>query len=298
MATITTAKPSYTITRLSRQLSKTAGLPRLRPKFWVGGGLLASILLAIAFTPWLTPYDPTEMLVQNRMAAPSWEHPFGTDFFGRDMLSRVLYGARITLRIAFGATLIGATAGVVIGALMGLLGGRLDRLVTQLMDAWIALPSVLLALVVVSIWGRGEIVLLVALGVTGIPNVYRLTRAETMRATVHEYVDAATAMGASRRHILLRHVLPQILPVLSVVVALYAARLLVTVSSLSFIGLGIAPPEPEWGALLADGRQYMHNAWWLMFFPGLAIVICVYTINTLSDGLRDWFDPFNRTGSV
>lgn len=289
---IKTANPAASGMRYVRglRLSRPT-LPRLRPKFWVGGGLIGCIALITLLAPWITPYDPAEMLVQSRMAPPSLAHPFGTDFFGRDLFSRVLHGGQITLRIAFGAVAIAGVVGVSLGALMGLLGRWPERVLTQVMDAWLALPGILLAVVMVAAFGRDEWVLLLALGISNIPAVYRLSRIETQRAASREYIEAAIAMGAGQKRLLWRYILPDICPTLSVVLALQAARLLVAVSSLSFIGLGAAPPSPEWGALLADGRQYMHSAWWLMVFPGLMIALSVYAINLFSDGLRDWFDP-------
>lgn len=277
----------------SRKGNKRSGQSRrrIRPKFFIGTGIILGILLLVWAAPVIAPYDPTQMIVQSRLAPPSAEHLFGTDAFGRDMFSRVLHGGQITLKIAFGALLIASTFGILLGSLAGLYGGWFERILTQVMDGWLALPGVLLAIIFVVAFGRGDIVLMVALGASGVPNNYRLSRIETQRAATREYIVSARALGASRSHILIHHIFPEIFPVLSVVVALRMASLLITVSSLSFIGLGAPPPSPEWGALLTDGRSNMHNAPWLMFYPGVAIFVSVYAVNLFSDGLRDWFDP-------
>lgn len=267
-------------------------LPSSSSRVLISGALLTTIILLIAvFAPQLAPYDMAKMNPIDRLQAPSWTHPFGTDLFGRDLFSRVIIGSRYSLTVAFAAVLVGSVPGMLAGIVAGMQMGKIEQLVTLCMDAWLALPALLLVLVLAASLGRSTGTLIIALALAGIPMYYRLARGETLRIVSEPYLDSARALGANERQLLFYHVLPNVLPSLIVLIALRVGRMLLAVSALSFIGLGAPPPNPEWGALLAEGREYMQHAWWLTFFPGCAIAISVFSFNLFSDGLRDLLDP-------
>jgi peptide/nickel transport system permease protein len=223
---------------------------------WVGAVIIGVVTLIALLAPHLAPYDVAKMMPTQRLQAPSLAHPFGTDLMGRDLFSRVLMGGRISTLVAVLTVTVAAVPGIFAGLLAGMYPGRLERLASRIVDAWIALPGILLAIAMTAAFGRSMLILALAFGLAGIPTYYRQTRAETLRIRGELYVRAARAMGAPEHHILLRHIIPNILPPLVVVLSLRVGGMLVAVSSLSFIGLGAQPPDPEWGALLADGRDY------------------------------------------
>lgn len=251
------------------------------------GGLIAVALLA----PYIAPYDMAKMAPADRLQGPSWLHLLGTDAFGRDLFSRILIGARISLTVAALAVGLAALPGVLLGILAGMHTGLLEGFLTRLMDAWIAVPSLLLAVVMAAALGRSSLVLAASLALAGLPTYYRQTRAETLLVRESLYVNAARALGGTDAHVIRQHVLPNVLPNLLVLVSLRLGAMLLAASALGFIGLGVQPPEPEWGTLMADGRDYLYQAWWLTFFPGLAIALAVFGLNLLGDGLRDRLDP-------
>ncbi len=256
-----------------------------------GAVIVLALALVAALAPQLAPYDMARISPADRLQPPSWEHLFGTDAFGRDLFSRVLYGARLSLAVAVLAVAIAALPGILLGVLAGMYTGFLESLLTRLMDAWIAVPSLLLAVVMAAALGRSTLVLALALGLVGISTYYRQARAETLLVRGALYVEAARALGCPELHTLRHHVLPNVLPSLLVLVSLRIGAMLLAVSALGFIGLGAPPPEPEWGALMAEGRDYLRQAWWLTFFPGLAIALTTFGLNLLGDGLRDALDP-------
>jgi ABC-type dipeptide/oligopeptide/nickel transport system permease subunit len=260
------------------------GLP-LRLVF--GTALIGLVVLASSLAPQIAPYDPSALNPSERLLAPSAEHFFGTDMFGRDLFSRIIYGAQPTLLVAVGAMLLGLLPGVTLGLLAGQKRSLFDQILTQIVDAWLALPGVLIALVMVAMLGRSLAVLLLALGISAIPTFFRIVRAETMRIYSEEYVEAAVSLGADSRGILLRHVLPNIKSSIIVLCAITVGRMLLATSALSFIGLGAPPPSPEWGSLLAEGRSYMYEHWWLMWFPGAAIALTTFGFYLLGNCLRD-----------
>lgn len=262
------------------------------PGLLVGATIVSVITLIALLAPHLALYDFAKMMPSQRLQAPSLAHPFGTDLMGRDLFSRVLMGGRTSLFVAIMTVTVSAVPGIFAGLLAGMYPGKLERLASRVVDAWIALPGILLAIAMTAAFGRSMLILALAFGLAGIPTYYRQTRAETLRIRGELYVGAARALGAPEHHILRRHIVPNILPPLAVLLSLRVGGMLVAVSSLSFIGLGAQPPDPEWGALLADGRDYFEQAWWLSVFPGLAIAITVFGLNLLGDGLRDWLDPY------
>lgn len=260
---------------------------RVSPRLLIGIVLLAVIVSAAIFAPNIAPYDAAHIDPSARLLPPSADHFFGTDSYGRDLFSRVLYGAQSSLSVAVGAVTLGLLPGVLLGLLAGSRRGLLDQSLTQIMDAWIALPGVLVALVMVAMLGRSLSVLTLALGISTIPTFYRITRVETMRTSTALYVEAARSLGAQQRHILLRHILPNISASLIVLAAVAVGRMLLATSGLSFIGLGAPPPSPEWGSLLAEGRAHLHDSGWLIWFPGAAISLTTFAFYLIGNSVRD-----------
>lgn len=263
---------------------------RIGPHLLVGGSLIGLLIVTAIFAPWLAPYAPEMMQADHRLLAPSLAHPFGTDALGRDLFSRVVYGARVALLMALPAVLLGTIPGIGLGLLSGYYRGWLDHGCSRVMDAWMAFPGLLLAIVMVAWMGPSLVTTVVALSIIGIPGYYRLARNGTL-STRHElYVEAAQTLGYSDWRIILRHVLPNLASPLLIYLSLRMGSVLLAAGGLSFIGLGAQPPTPEWGVLLAAGRDSLDRAWWLALFPGMAIAGSVLGFNLLGDGLRDWFD--------
>lgn len=267
-----------------------AGL-RGRTNLVVGGTLVGLLLLAAVLAPVIAPFDPDAIAPADRLLPPSLVHPFGTDALGRDLFSRVLYGARTALQLAVPSVLLGALPGIGLGLLAGYYSGLLDQLLSRVMDAWLAFPGLLLAVVMVAVLGPSLPTTILALGIVGIPSYYRLTRNGTLSARHLPYVEAARALGLRDGRVLLRHILPNLASPLVVLVTMRLGTIILAGGALSFIGLGVQPPTPEWGALLAAGRDSMDRAWWLALFPGLAITGSVMGFNLLGDGLRDFLSP-------
>lgn len=264
----------------------------------VGSGMVALLVLMALLAPVLAPAPPMEVRPGLRLLPPSPMHPFGTDPLGRDLFSRVLFGARLALGVSAGATMLAAAPGVALGLLAGYRGDGWDQVLSRLVDAWLSFPGLLLAVVLVARLGPSLTSAMLALGVLGVPAFYRLARAGALSAPNAPYVEAARAIGASEGRVLLRHVLPGLASPLVVLCTLRLGTVLLTIGGLSFIGLGAQPPQPEWGALLAAGRDYMDTAWWLAFFPGMAIAWSVMGFNLLGDGLRDTLSPAGRARHV
>ncbi len=256
------------------------------------------LVLAGVLAPLLAPYPPDQIQPALRLRPPSLEHPFGTDAFGRDLYSRVLHGARIALRISLLSVLLAAAPGIWLGLLAGYHRGWSEQILSRLMEIWLAFPGLLLAIVLVARLGPSLDTTVIALGVVGLPSFYRLARNGTISARHALYVEAARALGIGQTRILLRHILPNLASPLIVLVTLRMGTMLLAAGGLSFIGLGAQPPLPEWGALLATGRDYLDTAWWLAFFPGLAFTLSVTGFNLLGDGLRDLLAPETREGTA
>ncbi len=256
-----------------------------------GGSLLIFLVIMAIFAPWITSYDPLDVKVENRLQSPSSEHLFGTDQLGRDIFSRVIYGTRISLRIGFISVLISFIIGASLGITAGYFGKRIDNTIMAINDVMLAFPGLLLAIAIVGILGPGINNVMIAVGIGGIPEYMRVARNQTLSIRNLNYVQAATAIGASRTRILFRHILPNILAPLIILAAMGFAGAILASAALSFIGLGAQPPSPEWGAMLSIGRSNIREAWWLATFPGIAITITVLAINILGDGLRDTLDP-------
>lgn len=257
----------------------------------IGAGVvLGLIVLAAVLAPWVAPYSPSAPDYQNLLAGPSWAHPFGTDAYGRDILSRVIWGGRISLSIGVISVAAGGAAGVLLGLISGYGGGWIDSLIMRFCDVLLAFPGILLAIGIVAVLGPGVANVIWAVAVFSIPVFARLVRGSTLALKQTVYVQAARSIGVRRAALLLRHILPGTLPGVIVYVSLRVGTAILTGAALSFIGLGAQPPSPEWGAMLADGRSYLGVADQVTLFPGLAIFVTVLALNLLGDGLRDALD--------
>jgi peptide/nickel transport system permease protein len=259
--------------------------------------ILFVLVIPALFAPLLSPYDPLRGTLADRLLPPAWldggtwSHPLGTDKQGRDILTRVIYGARISLIVSTAAILIGAVLGSTLGLLAGYFGGAVDRVVSWLIDTFMSLPIVLLALVVVAVIGPSFLTIITIISVTIWSAFARQVRGETLSVRESDYVARSRVAGASATRILLRHVLPNVANTLIVLATLQVGVVILEESSLSFIGAGIPRPQPSWGVMVAEGRDQITTAWWLTFFPGLAILVVVLSLNLLGDWLRDFLDP-------
>lgn len=269
------------------------GLRRLlRDHLAVTGLLIVGVLAVVAVTaPWLGPHDPTAVQPALRLAGPSFEHPLGTDALGRDLLSRLLVGARWSLGTAALATVSVVLIGVAVGLVSGYYGGVIDAIAMRVVDALLAFPTLLLTLAIVGTIGPGLRGVFLGLVAVAWADYARVVRGSVLAVREREYVEAARAAGATDRRLLLRHVLPGVLSPVMVLATLEMGQLVLALSGLSFLGLGAQPPTPEWGAMLNDGRTYFLTAPGLMLYPGIAISVAVLGLNLLGDGLRDVLDP-------
>jgi len=259
--------------------------------------VVLGVLLAAAFAPLVAPFDPLEQDIGQRLREPGWQdaqgrvHPLGTDHLGRDILSRIVFGCRIALVVGLAAVVISGLLGMLIGLLAGYFGGRVDDFLMRLADIQLAFPFILLAIAVIGVLGPSLRNIIIVIGVSSWVVYARVVRGEVLSIREREYVQAAIALGSQHWRVLRHHVLPNTLTPWLVVATLDMARVIVIESALSFLGLGVQPPTPTWGGMLADGRVYLSTAWWLATFPGLAILITVLGINLFGDGLRDTLDP-------
>lgn len=259
-------------------------------------GLLLVLLLVISavLAPQLAPADPAEMHLRDRLKPPSQENLMGTDPFGRDIFSRILFGGRISLLVGVVAVAMSGVTGTLLGAGSGFYGGWMDHVIMRAMDALSSFPAVLLALAIIGALGTGLLNLMIAVAVTGIPTFARVTRSAVLVVRELDYVLAARSVGAKSFHTLWRHVFPNSMGLVIVMATLRVASAILAASSLSFLGMGIQPPTPEWGSMLAEGRGHLQRAPWLTVFPGLAILLAVMGFNLLGDALRDALDPTLR----
>jgi peptide/nickel transport system permease protein len=265
-----------------------------RPMARVGAAIVCLFLFLTVFADLVAPYDPFEQDLSAAQTAPASDHWLGTDQYGRDMLSRIIYGSRTALLAILVADGIALAIGAALGLLAGFLGGRTDAVVMRLVDVLLAFPYLLLALIIVAALGPSLINSIVAIGIVYTPQYARLIRGQVLAITTTEYVLAARAVGAGPLRVMLRHVLPNSFTPLLVMATLQSGTVVVETAGLSFLGLGAQPPSPDWGALLADGQSYFLTAWWIATFPGLAIFAVVIGFNLFGDALRDYFDPRRR----
>jgi len=264
----------------------------------LGGLLVVAVVVAVAIAaPWLSPFDPIEQSIADRLAAPGARdgagrlHPLGTDHLGRDIAARILFGARPALLVGVAAVTISGILGMVIGLVGGYFGGRVDDVLMRLADIQLAFPFILLAIAVIGVLGPSLGTIIFVIGVSSWVVYARIVRGAVLSLREREFVQAAQALGSGDTRILARHILPNAFTPWLVVATLDMARVIVIESALSFLGLGVQPPAPTWGGMLADGRVYLSTAWWLATFPGLAILVTVLGINLFGDGLRDTLDP-------
>ena len=253
--------------------------------------VLAVLILLSVFAPVIAPYHYTEMDMLQLNAAPSLKHLFGTDSLGRDILSRLIYGGRYSIFLGFSASVLSMAAAIVLGSLAGYFGGWVDNVVLRICDVVQAIPGILLSIVISAVLGPGFFNTILALAIGGIPSGIRLTRAQILSVRSEEYLEAAASVNCSSMRIMFRHILPNILSPLIVGFTMGIGNTIMLASSLSFIGLGVQPPAPEWGAMLSAGRDFIRNYPWQIIFPGIFVFVTVLSINLFGDGLRDALDP-------
>ncbi|WP_049928401.1 nickel transporter permease [Halopiger goleimassiliensis] len=265
------------------------------PLTLAGMAIVTALLAVAAIGPTVVPHDPTTQDLANSLQPPSTAHPLGTDELGRDVLARLVYGARISLGIAVAVTAVRLVLGTTIGLLAGYVGGRVDEALMRLVDVQLAFPGLVLALVIAGILGPSLRNVLIALAVVGWGSYARLVRGSVLSTKEREFVRAARLLGASRTQIVTRHLLPNVVSPVVVLATLNLGTVVLATAGLSFIGLGAQPPTPEWGTMLSDGRHYLRDAWWIANAPGVAIMLTVLGFNLLGDGLRDVLDPNHET---
>lgn len=257
----------------------------------IGLVILIILVLCAVFADFIAPYGYGAQNLKAMLQPPSSAHLFGTDEFGRDIFSRVIYGSRISLKIGFIAVGISLVIGGILGAAAGYYGGHIDNGIMRVMDVIMSIPSILLAISIVAALGPGLTNLMIATGISYVPSYARIVRASILSIKDQEFVEAARAIGTTDASIILRHILPNCMAPIIVQATVGVALAILTAAGLSFIGLGIAPPTPEWGSMLSTGRNYIRDHWNITMFPGLAIALTIFALNVLGDGLRDALDP-------
>jgi peptide/nickel transport system permease protein len=266
------------------------GLGRQRGAI-VGLVILGSLTLMALGAPWLSPRDPIRTAARDALQPPGPRFVLGSDQFGRDVASRVLHGARVSLTVGLISVSIAVALGAPLGLVSGYYGGRLDGLIMRVMDVLLAFPGILLALAIVSVLTPGLTNVMIAVGLSAVPTYARLVRASVLSARENLYVEAARALGGRDLGILTRYILPNVVAPLIVTATLGLGTAILSAAALGFLGLGSQPPQPEWGRMLSEGRDYLREAWWISTFPGLGIMLTVLAMNLLGDGLRDVLDP-------
>ena len=263
----------------------------LSPSARVGAVILGILVFLSIFAPLVAPYGSNEMDIMNMFSPPSKEHIFGTDQMGRDIFSRLLYGGQYSLSLGLLAALFTAFMGIVLGSIAGFFGGRTEAIIMRLMDVWSALPGILLCILISASMGRGFFNTVLALSVGGVPNCARLIRGQILSERTKEYLEAAETINCSNASIMFRHLLPNVISPLIVQTTMSIGGTITQAATLSYIGLGVQPPTPEWGAMLSDARSYINSYPHMIIFPGIFIMLTVLSINLLGDGLRDALDP-------
>ena len=267
---------------------------RTNPVALAALAFLVILAFAALAAPWLSPYDPLTMSPKEQFLPPSQSHPAGTDLFGRDLATRLLYGGRLSLGIGALAVLIATVPGAFLGLFAGYYGRWFDGLVGWLVNVLLSFPSILLAMTIIAVLGPSAANMVIAIGIAGIPFYVRLVRGQVLSTKRQAYVRAAITVGCTDRRILLRHILPNVLGTVIVLATVNVGWAILTASALSFLGLGVQPPTPEWGSMLNEGRAYLRDAPWVTAVPGLAIALTVLAVNLLGDALRDVWDPRRR----
>ncbi len=270
------------------------------PRAVIGGILFVALVGLAVFAPWVAPHSPSEQDLRARLKPPAWiegsleAHPLGTDHLGRDMLSRMVHGTRISLSVSITAVIIASVIGVMLGLVSGYLGGRFDFLMMRLVDLQLSIPVLLLAIILAAVLRPSPQTVILVLVISGWPAYARLVRSQVMSLREREFVLAAVALGTGNLRILAKHVLPNVNNVILVMATVQVAQFIIAESTLSFLGLGILPPTPSWGGMINEGRDYVWSAWWIQTLPGVLIVLCVSAIGLIGDWLRDVTDP--KTG--
>ncbi|MFK7800126.1 MAG: ABC transporter permease [Anaerolineae bacterium] len=261
-------------------------------KLVVFGLVVIAILIIVAiFAPWIAPHDPFKQNLTNIRGAPSWTHPLGTDTLGRDLLSRIIYGSRTSLIVGVVAIGLAASIGISLGLIAGYFGGIINTVIMRTIDAMLAVPLILLALTIAALLGSGLSNIVIALGIGLVPPYARLVAGQTMMLKEHDYVSFLRAIGASHARILLRHILPNSFPPVIVLMTTMLGQAILAEAGLSFLGVGVTPPDAAWGAMVSEGYRYLFTTPMLSFAPGLAIMLTVFAVNMVGDGLRDALDP-------
>ena len=275
---------------------RQAGRPRRSIMRWVPIILIALFVLAAIFAPLLAPYDPNSQNLLGRMRPPgtvsrSFHYLLGSDELGRDLLTRLIYGARVSLFVAIASVVLSGVVGVLLGMLAGYLRGWVELIVMRLVDVFLSIPAILLAIITVAVLGTGLVNVIVVLALTRWPRYARIAYGQTLSVANMPYVRLAAFMGASTPRVLLRHILPNIIGAVTVVATLEFGLMVLFEAGLSFLGLGVQPPTASWGAMLSSGRNYLATAWWIATFPGLCLFLLILAVNLIGDDLRDRFDP-------
>jgi peptide/nickel transport system permease protein len=270
---------------------------RLSPLVVCSWLILLGLVVTAVLSPQVAPHNPIRERLIDRLLPPAWEeggewrYPLGTDHLGRDIVSRIIYGSRVSLVVGFAAVSVGGVLGIALGVASGLFGGRIDDLVMALADMQLAFPTILLAIAIIAVLGPSFTNLVIVIGISGWVTYARIARGQVLSIREKEFVEAIRAQGGGRWRIVWRHILPNILSPLIVVATLDLARTIILESTLSFLGLGIQPPTPSWGGMLSDGREYLLSAWWIATFPGVALMLTALSFNRLGDWMRDLTDP-------
>jgi len=274
-----------------RKLSEILRRLRKNKAAMFGLFVIVGLILMAITAPWIAPYGYDDQNLAEANQFPNAAHWMGTDNFGRDMLSRIIYGARISIQVGFIAVGIGAAIGGTLGAIAAFYGGHTDNIIMRLIDVLLAIPNILLAISISAALGPGLTNAMIAVGVGTMPTYARVVRASVLTVKEQEYIEAARCIGAKNWRIIAKHIIPNAMAPIIVQATLGVASAILSAASLSFIGLGIQPPVPEWGAMLSAGRQYIRDYWHIVTFPGLAIMLTIFALNLLGDGLRDALDP-------
>lgn len=275
--------------------SRTARQFRSNSLNIVGLVIVLTIVFAALFAPYLTPHEPTDQNLHERLEPPSSENLLGTDQLGQDVFTRILYGARISLRIGVIVVAISLAIGTAVGVAAGYAGGYVDEALMRFVDILLAFPGLLLALVIAGILGPSLMNIMIALAIVGWTRYARVVRGSVLSVKQQEYVTVSQLMGRGRIHIVFRHILPNVMGPVVVLATIDMAGVILATAALSFLGLGAQPPTPEWGTMISEGRHFLRDAWWVVNFPGLAIMLAVLGFNLLGDGLRDVLDPREDT---
>jgi peptide/nickel transport system permease protein len=277
---------------------------RFSPLVVCSGLILLGLVVTAIFAPQVAPHNPTRERLIDRLLPPTWaedgdwRYVLGTDHLGRDLLSRIIYGSRVSLVVGFAAVVIGGVLGTALGVIAGFFGGPSDEIIMALADMQLAFPTILLAIAIIAVLGPSFSNLVFVIGISGWVTYARVARGQVLSLREKEFVEAIRAQGGSRLRIIWRHILPNTLAPLIVVATLDLARTIILESTLSFLALGIQPPTPSWGGMLSDGREYLLSAWWIATFPGVALMLTALSFNRLGDWLRDRTDPRLRRAEL